>query len=628
MEENDNHLTLRTEIKILLEYNEMYKKLDLDLNPIKLLLKLFNDDLEKMINDLEKIEKNNFYSNSKIDSILNTKIQVGVIGMTKSGKSTFLNSLIGKSILDIDTQKCTYFGTRIQASLNHSEMKFYELKNKENFVTDFQKIKEKISSINIDQRENNLQSNDVWVLETDIRAFSGKTRFNLFRDIYEHIELIDLPGIDDSKDNLDDKFSNILTKINLDAFIILIDYKNQEEVKKMLTYFHKHLFHGNEKHKFQEIICKRRFLIVVNKYEPEDPSSAEKNKKLFKDSILRNFFIPEETNILKKFFLRDSDAKKILRFHPSKLEEKEKEIESQVVFVSSDKAKFKEKENLRKHFENEGWSGSDLEASIKIEKEKIQNAIYDESSNFESLAKVLAKLFNEIGEKKVIEPLKEIKEYVLNVKRLVVEYKDSKCNLNQNFKKIQFETLLLFQILEKETKELIKNFENLATILVSLPPENVSETCEVIFQMVKIKRKIENKIIDVQTEVKQKLYDSNIYLICDSILKREIDLLQKEIDLDFIELLYKCFYPNNANIITQAELTAIFLSAETNEEAFCNVCKVIFPKISERPYNEKMKISLEIFEKFTQNIGRNIQVTKIKIETVLQFYKKINEIMD
>ena len=629
MEVNKNCLTLKSEIKILLE-SEIKLGEYLLLNMTK--RNNARDFFLRLLNDLNQQEM--VYS--KINSILNTKIQVGVIGMSNSGKSTFLNSLIGKPILDHDTQKCTYFGTRIQASLNTKETRFYELGNQEIVFSDFKEIHEKMKLINFEQRNNNLQSKDVWVLETDIRAFSGNTRFDFVRDIYEHIELIDFPGIDDVKEKLDEisldvKFSSILEKVDLDAFIILLDYTKQEEVKKLFTYFHKHLFHGKHQLKLQEIICKGRFLIVANKYEPADPTSAEKDKKSFKEHIFKDFFIPEETNFLKKIFLNDPEAKKILRFDPSKIEEKVKTIESQVIFVSSKKAKFPEIEELRNELNDSGFlSPADIENLIEIEKEKIKNAIYDESSNFENLVEVLSKLLIKIGEKKLIEPLKRAKEYLLNVNKVVMQHKDSKCNLNTNFKAIQNEIMTLFQVLEKETKEFLDNFENFGTILTSLPPENISESCQIVFQMAEVQKKIEIKINEVQNEAQMKFSDSNIYLICSSILRQELELLKNQVFYLLIEIIFNCFRPNYESSVILEGLIPNFFMAKTNEEkdAFSNYFKLILPKTSEISYDEKIKSFQEIFGIRSKNICRYIQVTRIKIGSVLEYYKSFNEICD
>ena len=117
-------------------------------------------------------------------------------------------------------------------------------------------------------------------------------------------------------------------------------------------------------------------------------------------------------------------------------------------------------------------------------------------------------------------------------------------------------------------------------------------------------------------------------MICRSILYQEINQLIKEDWALFTDLIFDCFGPNEKNFLS--ELINQFFLVKTNEEkaAFSNYFKLRFPKTSELPYNEKMKRFQEIFGERSKNICRDIQVAKIKIGRILEYYKAMNEISD
>ena len=91
---------------------------------------------------------------------------IPIIGMVSSGKSTFLNSLVGIDVLEVKDDVTTKFVCIIRHNPNLKEPIFYHLKLAEDLKTDdyiykkdgeetigTDKIKERISKINKDQYE-------------------------------------------------------------------------------------------------------------------------------------------------------------------------------------------------------------------------------------------------------------------------------------------------------------------------------------------------------------------------------------------------------------------------------------------------------------------------------------------
>ena len=625
-----NQLSFTDEIKILIECD-------------KLRFPLKEEHIIKaMLNPNESESFILYFLRDKIyrfiNFILNEKITVAVLGKTNSGKSTFLNSLIGKEILEKDTQECTYFGTKINTSSKKNNLKFYEQSHPKISFNNLEEIKRHIVSINKEQREKKHNANDIWILETEIQAFSRAKTFDSVKDIYEYIEFIDLPGIDDHDEDssaLDAKFSNILEKVDIDAFIILIDYKYQDQIKKMCDIFRAHLFKGKKKSKLQKILCDKNFLIVVNKYEPQDCQNLDQKKKEFKDLILYKFFIPKETNIFKNFFQiskkEEEDTKKFLKFSDKDYEAKAQNF--QVIFVSSKEAQSQEIEeiikNERKELQEVGLSEEEIEDEInKLKEEKFINPIYNEKSNFEELVTALAELFNRIGEKKIIDPLRKFKDLVLNARKIDLKYKDTDCDLKLSFKVKQQEISDLFDVIEMQIIELLKPVLNIANSIMELSCDMVSETISLILKLLEIIEKLEDTLYKNKEAVQSKIENSNIYLISESIFNYDLDPLTTIISMSLFDFLLECVLPENFELVYQTEFFKMMRKLKTKEEkdAFAVFFTQMIKKTSSKSAENKKSEFLLIYKKFEQHITVYQQTIKLKIDKLLTEYKKTNEI--
>ena len=158
-----------------------------------------------------------------MENIIEERKAIPVIGMVSSGKSTFLNSLLGIEILETKDDITTKFVCIIRYKPNLKNPKFYHvlLKKKENlddymYIKDgkeaegLENIKKMISSINyINKEENSVPIYDklFYVLETDIKNIENKEFLSKY-DFY------DVPGLNEFISNENEKIDEKDKKYN------------------------------------------------------------------------------------------------------------------------------------------------------------------------------------------------------------------------------------------------------------------------------------------------------------------------------------------------------------------------------------------------------------------------------
>ena len=140
---------------------------------------------------------------------------IPVIGMVSSGKSTFLNSLLGIEILEAKDDITTKFVCIIRYNPKLKNPLFYHVKlekcensNDYYYIKDgktaegFNQIKDMISKINDDNKEESVEpqyDNLFYVLETDITNIKNK-------DFLTQFDFYDIPGLNEYiKNNEEDK---------------------------------------------------------------------------------------------------------------------------------------------------------------------------------------------------------------------------------------------------------------------------------------------------------------------------------------------------------------------------------------------------------------------------------------
>ena len=204
--------------------------------------------------------------NRLIMQLLDQNVRIGIIGLTKAGKSTFLNALLGKSFLPYSFQPQTANETVIIHDLSTPEGELHCIVNqkKTRLASGQQEVTKKLHQFNEENRNNGETSQkcDKLVLYAPVRFLNSSENQGV------KLEISDTPGFGEAgAANIADAV-NIAVK-ELCAFILILnsDYMKSEGELKLLKELVKH-HHGL----FSEL---NRVLILVNGRE-----SVYKEKKL------------------------------------------------------------------------------------------------------------------------------------------------------------------------------------------------------------------------------------------------------------------------------------------------------------------------------------------------------------
>ena len=193
--------------------------------------------------------------NRLIMQLLDQNVRIGIIGLTKAGKSTFLNALLGKSFLPCSFQPQTANETVIIHDLLTPEGELHCIANqkKTRLASGQQEITKKLHQFNEENRNKGETSQkcDKLVLYAPIRFLDSSENQGV------KLEISDTPGFGEAgAANIADAV-NIAVK-ELCAFILILnsDYMKSEPELKLLKELVKH-HHGL----FSEL---NRVLILVN----------------------------------------------------------------------------------------------------------------------------------------------------------------------------------------------------------------------------------------------------------------------------------------------------------------------------------------------------------------------------
>ena len=179
------------------------------------------EQLKKIIDSLIKLDENNsslIHMKENFDSLTYyvynyRKIRISLLGGYSTGKSSFLNCLIGKDILPCDINRCTNRAIIIRHNENEKSQlfktKFIKVKNPEYYYFEEEKeplcegdeeIKKKLIELNSEKAD---FENSFIILKIPLKMFSElDIRYPyLKKELMGKIELIDYPGLD-IKDNL------------------------------------------------------------------------------------------------------------------------------------------------------------------------------------------------------------------------------------------------------------------------------------------------------------------------------------------------------------------------------------------------------------------------------------------
>ena len=235
---------------------------------------------EVIINSLKEEYSNNSHylqlqdNSSDIDVILNRvrngTVYTGVVGMTKSGKSTVLNSLLGKSYLPSSIQPQTAKEVSIIHDPDNPDGVLYSIDEKERheLARGKEDIAQKILSLNSAERYSR-SSYDKLVLRAPLVFLEGIKNVRL--------ELSDTPGLNEAGVTFI-KASETAVREKV-AYIIILHVSTMKNIGESRLF-------KNLRHYHPELLSKLdRVLIIVNAYDltfMDDSSESIKSKGISK----------------------------------------------------------------------------------------------------------------------------------------------------------------------------------------------------------------------------------------------------------------------------------------------------------------------------------------------------------
>lgn len=425
---------------------------------LSILLEIFETDQALFGNEAIKIKK-------ILKFLDDVRISIPALSLSKTGKSTLFNALIGCDLLESNTSECTSFACKIRPILSEmTEPRFYRENDPQNVFEGREKIKKRIEELNKETKDN-LQ---IWVLETRMFAFQRDEEKQKIAEILPFVEFVDLPGFDDACLNKKEKedetvieknFKEILDKIDFDGVILCFDVEKPNiEIKKFIKHVKFNLFKRDDK-KMAECLTKKRFCAVANKSDKWDFSKKEENIKEIQKLVcfsLNGLVDPNKLkNSISKFNFFSQDQKQLESDFIEVKNHSQKELEifineQHLTFVSAKEAvnsvfltqDFLEQKK-REWKEIEEVDEEELERRVNNLAKTIKNRKeYTKSSGFTLCVNRIFSLVNQIYEEKIMNYVEE------NLKTL-------------NAKKIEFFESKL-EALKEETKDhpILKNYQS------------------------------------------------------------------------------------------------------------------------------------------------------------------------
>ena len=232
---------------------------------------------------------------------------IPIIGTISSGKSFFLDSLIGLDLLESQSNTTTKFVCIIQHHKNLKEPRFYQISLiekifdenkimiyegvlKGEIIKGKEKIREKIKEINRIQKEipnNKIKFDDLfYVLEIEMKNITNEELLNNY-DFY------DIPGLDEyinDKDNyIEELFKYFKSRIDFGVFVLNSEKAHHNSTKNVISNVANFI-------KPKKI---KNYLIILNKIDRQ--SKPEITIKTVKSFITNNLL--DELNLYNNIFL-------------------------------------------------------------------------------------------------------------------------------------------------------------------------------------------------------------------------------------------------------------------------------------------------------------------------------------
>ena len=285
------------------------------------------DEFETFLKEtFKKIDPNNELDSFQIslhslrEGIIGRKIRIAFIGNISVGKSSVLNSIIGKDLLPTNDKECTYRGiiirhvpsetfrlykTNLETRGVGIDEYYYFIDQKRPYCQSVEKIKSYLNNKNNDKKINDKDA--YLVITGPLKIFEF---IKLDQDIISKIEFIDLPGLDRKNNVFNDgnyykkilRFSNCCIYINepktIDdkGSVEMMTRQYESDKQKIFPKFRAHFI--------------KTCLFLFNK---SDQIESEQDKIKLEDRILKNI-APLEKNLKRndmnisyfsgKFFLK------------------------------------------------------------------------------------------------------------------------------------------------------------------------------------------------------------------------------------------------------------------------------------------------------------------------------------
>jgi GTPase SAR1 family protein len=281
-------------------------------NRISLTNKLFEKSIEIIS---KEIRDENIKASEILESIKqsyqqckNQIFQIAVMAMVKSGKSTFLNALLGNEFLPMANVP----ETSVPVKINHSDNSNGVLLNGKSKIEGATKIKSHLESINAEKRKKGFQFEVEFNLHAPFKVLEEKKMTGI------KFEILDTPGFGEAiteitvGKSIDQSNTELIDKIS--AIIYILDYtklktEDEDSVLEKLTKMRSDIFE-----KIQD-----RMFFIINKIDEENRHSLSPDKAI---DYVFNLISAKMPNVLRQHFLTLSasealDARLILNGNAS-----------------------------------------------------------------------------------------------------------------------------------------------------------------------------------------------------------------------------------------------------------------------------------------------------------------------
>ena len=235
------------------------------------------------------------------------KIRIPLLGGYSTGKSSFLNNMIGTDILPVDVNRCTNRGIILRHNKNKDELpqlfqtKFIKVDNpdywyfkdeKKPLCEGFENIKKKLIELNDTDVE---FENAFIVLKIHLNMFSELDFTNnkaLEKELEDKLELIDFPGLDVHNNFYNEKIFSPLMRFS-DGFIfmnecdLIQEYGNMNILTNIINQI------KSRKFTFTYKSC----LFLLHKIDKSLHLDIKKSKEVFKNIFIKDKNDKEELKV-------------------------------------------------------------------------------------------------------------------------------------------------------------------------------------------------------------------------------------------------------------------------------------------------------------------------------------------